>query len=304
MMTHQVRVMGVPLDLGAGRRGVDMGPSALRIARLNTRIRDLDFDLSDVGDVPVTIQETHDAGDHNARYLNQIVAVCQALSDQVSLTMNEGFFPLVLGGDHSVAIGTIAGASRYYHNRGERLGVIWVDAHSDMNTPDTTPSGNIHGMPLAVSLGCGISALTGIGGFTPKIHPEDTVLIGIRSIDESEKDLIHENGITVFTMRDIDERGMSEVIHEAIDIATCKSNGLHVSFDVDALDPSLAPGVGTPVSGGLTYREAHLLMEHIADSGMLTSLEVVEINPIIDTGNTTAEVAVGLLLSALGKRIL
>jgi arginase len=304
MMTHQVRVMGVPLDLGAGRRGVDMGPSALRIARLNTRIRDLDFDLSDVGDVPVTIQETHDAGDHNARYLNQIVAVCQALSDQVSLTMNEGFFPLVLGGDHSVAIGTIAGASRYYHNRGERLGVIWVDAHSDMNTPDTTPSGNIHGMPLAVSLGCGISALTGIGGFTPKIHPEDTVLIGIRSIDESEKDLIHENGVTVFTMRDIDERGMSEVIHEAIDIATCKSNGLHVSFDVDALDPSLAPGVGTPVSGGLTYREAHLLMEHIADSGMLTSLEVVEINPIIDTGNTTAEVAVGLLLSALGKRIL
>lgn len=303
-MTHQVRVMGVPLDLGAGRRGVDMGPSALRIARLNTRIRDLDFDLSDVGDVPVTIQETHDAGDHNARYLNQIVAVCQALSDQVSLTMNEGFFPLVLGGDHSVAIGTIAGASRYYHNRGERLGVIWVDAHSDMNTPDTTPSGNIHGMPLAVSLGCGISALTGIGGFTPKIHPEDTVLIGIRSIDESEKDLIHENGVTVFTMRDIDERGMSEVIHEAIDIATCKSNGLHVSFDVDALDPSLAPGVGTPVSGGLTYREAHLLMEHIADSGMLTSLEVVEINPIIDTGNTTAEVAVGLLLSALGKRIL
>lgn len=303
-MTYQVRVMGVPLDLGAGRRGVDMGPSALRIARLNTRIRDLDFDLSDVGDVPVTIQETHDAGDHNARYLNQIVAVCQALSDQVSLTMNEGFFPLVLGGDHSVAIGTIAGASRYYHNRGERLGVIWVDAHSDMNTPDTTPSGNIHGMPLAVSLGCGISALTGIGGFTPKIHPEDTVLIGIRSIDESEKDLIHENGITVFTMRDIDERGMSEVIHEAIDIATCKSNGLHVSFDVDALDPSLAPGVGTPVSGGLTYREAHLLMEHIADSGMLTSLEVVEINPIIDTGNTTAEVAVGLLLSALGKRIL
>lgn len=303
-MTHQVRVMGVPLDLGAGRRGVDMGPSALRIARLNTRIRDLDFDLSDVGDVPVTIQETHDAGDHNARYLNQIVAVCQALSDQVSLTMNEGFFPLVLGGDHSVAIGTIAGASRYYHNRGERLGVIWVDAHSDMNTPDTTPSGNIHGMPLAVSLGCGISALTGIGGFTPKIHPEDTVLIGIRSIDESEKDLIHENGVTVFTMRDIDERGMSEVIHEAIDIATRKSNGLHVSFDVDALDPSLAPGVGTPVSGGLTYREAHLLMEHIADSGMLTSLEVVEINPIIDTGNTTAEVAVGLLLSALGKRIL
>jgi len=303
-MTYQVRVMGVPLDLGAGRRGVDMGPSALRIARLNTRIRDLDFDLSDVGDVPVTIQETHDAGDHNARYLNQIVAVCQALSDQVSLTMNEGFFPLVLGGDHSVAIGTIAGASRYYHHRGERLGVIWVDAHSDMNTPDTTPSGNIHGMPLAVSLGFGVSALTGIGDFTPKIHPEDTVLIGIRSIDESEKDLIHENGITVFTMRDIDERGMSEVIHEAIDIATCKSNGLHVSFDVDALDPSLAPGVGTPVSGGLTYREAHLLMEHIADSGMLTSLEVVEINPIIDTGNTTAEVAVGLLLSALGKRIL
>ena len=303
-MMHQVRVMGVPLDLGAGRRGVDMGPSALRIARLNTRISDLNFNLSDVGDVPVTIQETHDAGNHNARYLNQIVAVCQALSDQVSLTMNEGFFPLVLGGDHSVAIGTIAGASRYYHNRGERLGVIWVDAHSDMNTPDTTPSGNIHGMPLAVSLGCGISALTGIGGFTPKIHPEDTVLIGIRSIDESEKDLIHENGITVFTMRDIDERGMSEVIHEAIDIATCKSNGLHVSFDVDALDPSLAPGVGTPVSGGLTYREAHLLMEHVADSGMLTSLEVVEINPIIDTGNTTAEVAVELLLSALGKRIL
>lgn len=303
-MTDHIRVVGVPLDLGAGRRGVDMGPSALRIARLNTRIRDLNYDLSDIGNVPVTIQETHDEGDPHARYLNQIVEVCQALSDQVSLIMNEGYFPLVLGGDHSVAIGTIAGVSRYYHDRGERLGVIWVDAHSDMNMPETTPSGNIHGMPLAVSFGCGASMLTDIGGFTPKILPEDTVLIGIRSIDESEKDLVRETGITVFTMRDIDERGMSEVIHEAIHIATRKSNGLHVSFDVDALDPSLAPGVGTPISGGLTYREAHLLMEHISDSGMLTSLEVVEINPIIDTGNTTAEVAVELLLSALGKRIL
>jgi arginase len=304
MMTNHIRVVGVPLDLGAGRRGVDMGPSSLRIARLNTRIRDLNYDLSDLGNVHVTIQETHDQGDPNARNLNQILEVCQALSDQVSSIMDEGFFPLVLGGDHSVAIGTIAGVSRYYHHRGERLGMIWVDAHSDMNMPETTPSGNIHGMPLAVSLGYGATALTKIGGFSPKILPEDTVLIGIRSIDDSEKDLVRETGITVFTMRDIDERGMSDVIHEAIQIATKKSDGMHVSFDVDALDPSLAPGVGTPVSGGLTYREAHLLMEHVADSGILTSLEVVEINPIIDTGNTTAEVTVELLLSALGKRIL
>lgn len=303
-MTRQLRLVGAPLDLGAGRRGVDMGSSALRIARLNARISALGYDLLDTGDIPVTIQETHDAGDARARYLSQIVTVCQTLSERVDGILREGAFPLVLGGDHSVAIGTIAGAARYYHERGERMGVIWVDAHSDMNTPATTPSGNIHGMPLAVSLGSGASELTGIGGFSPKIKPEDAVMIGIRSIDDTEKELVRETGITVFTMRDIDERGMSDVIHEAIHIATRNAAGLHVSFDVDALDPSLAPGVGTPVSGGLTYREAHLLMEHIADSGMLTSLEAVEINPIIDTGNTTAEVAVGLLLSALGKRIL
>jgi arginase len=281
-----------------------MGPSALRIARLNRRIADLGYDLVDSGDIPVAIQETQDEGDRKARYLNQIVEVCQTLGDRVAQLMAEGCFPLVLGGDHSVAIGTIAGVSRYYHGRGERMGVLWVDAHTDMNTPKTTPSGNIHGMPLAVSLGYGLPALTAIGGVSPKIRPENTVLIGVRSVDETEKQRVRDAGVTVFTMRDIDERGMGQIIHEALDIVTRKTSGLHLSFDVDALDPGLAPGVGTPISGGLTYREAHLMMENIADTGTLTSMEVVEINPIIDTANTTAEVAVGLLLSALGKRIL
>lgn len=300
----RIRVIGVPLDFGAGRRGVDMGPSALRIARLHRRILDLEYELVDTGDIAVTIQEVHDMGDHRARYLSQIVEVCHTLCDRVSGVMEEGGFPLVLGGDHSVAIGAIAGVSSHYHRRGERLGVIWVDAHTDMNTPETSPGGNIHGMPLAVSLGFGAPELTGIGGFQPKIKPEDAVIIGARSIDPLEKALVRESGVKVFTMRDIDEQGLSTVVQEAIHIATRNTTGLHVSFDVDALDPSLAPGVGTPVAGGLTYREAHLLMESIADSGQLTALDVVEINPIIDRGNATAEVAAGLLQSALGKRIL
>lgn len=299
-----VTIIGAPLDLGASRRGVDMGPSALRIAQLNRRIRSVGYVVEDTGDVPVAIQETHDQGDRKARYLDEILTVCQTISDRVASLMERNCFPLVLGGDHSVAMGTMAGAARHYHQRGERLGVIWVDAHTDMNTPDTTPSGNIHGMPLAVSLGFGAKPLALLGGYSPKVQPQDTVLIGVRSIDEAEKRRVRDTGVTVFTMRDIDELGMSHVISEALRIALANTAGLHVSFDVDALDPSLAPGVGTPVPGGLTYREAHLLMENIADSGRLTSLEVVEINPIIDTGNTTAEVAVGLLLSALGMRIL
>lgn len=299
-----IYMLGVPLDLGAGRRGVDMGPSALRIARLNRRIAELGYVVDDGGDMPAAIPETQAAGDLRARYLNQIVEVCEALSDHVKQSMEDGRFPLILGGDHSVAMGTIAGASRYYRQRGERMGLMWVDAHTDMNTPETTPSGNVHGMPLAVSLGYGAPELTHLGGYVPKIQAEDTVLIGVRSIDEAEKQRVRDTGVSVFTMRDIDEQGMSAIIHEALHIVMRKTAGFHVSFDVDALDPGLAPGVGTPVSGGLTYREAHLLMEHIADSGRLTSLEAVEINPIIDTANTTAEVAVGLLLSALGKTIL
>ena len=301
---HQIQVIGAPQDLGAGRRGVDMGPSALRIARLNSRIVALGRAQRDVGDIPVSIPETHDAGDKTARYLPQIVDVCRMICDRVEKAMSEECMPLVLGGDHSVAIGTIAGAASHFDRRGERTGVIWVDAHTDMNTPETTPSGNIHGMPLAVSLGFGSPELTDIGVPGQKIYPENTVLIGIRSIDDTEKALVRESGITVFTMRDIDERGMWAVIQEAIHIATRNTTGLHLSFDVDSLDPKLAPGVGTPVSGGLTYREAHLLMESIADSGNLTSLEVVEINPMIDASNTSAEVAVELLMSVLGKQIL
>lgn len=299
-----IRMLGVPLDLGAGRRGVDMGPSALRIARLNRRIAELGYTVEEGGDMSAAIPEMQDAGDLRARYLAQIVEVCERLGDHVRQTLDAGWFPLVLGGDHSVAIGTIAGASRYYRQRGERMGLIWVDAHTDMNTPQTTPSGNIHGMPLAVSLGHGVDGLTQLGGYAPKVQPEDTVLIGVRSIDDAEKEQVRKTGVTVFTMRDIDEQGMSAVVHEALHIAMRKTAGFHVSFDVDALDPGLTPGVGTPISGGLTYREAHLLMEYIADSGRLTSLEVVEINPIVDTGNTTAEVAAGLVLSALGKTIL
>lgn len=300
----QIRVIGVPLDLGAGRRGVDMGPSAMRIARLNQRLVELGHDPVDTGDIAVAIQETHPEGDQRARYLPQIVDVCSALSQRVDHIMEDGAFPLVLGGDHSVAIGTIAGVATHFHRCGERTGVIWVDAHSDMNTPETSPSGNIHGMPLAVTLGYGAPELVTINGIYPKIRAQDAVLIGVRSIDPTEKRLVIESGMTIFTMRDVDERGMRSVIQEAIHLVTRDTNGLHVSFDMDSLDPSIAPGVGTPVNGGLTYREAHLLMECVSDSGKLTSLEVVEINPIIDIGNVTAEVAVGLLLSALGKKIL
>ncbi|MBT5876478.1 MAG: arginase [Candidatus Latescibacteria bacterium] len=299
-----IRVIGAPQDLGAGRRGVDMGPSALRIARINSQLLELGRSQYDAGNIVVSIQETQGSGNENARYLHQIADLCTRLSADVTRSLSEGEMPLILGGDHSVAIGTIAGAASHFQKHGERMGLIWVDAHADMNTPETTPSGNIHGMPLAVSLGSGPSMLTDIGTVNPKIHPEDTVLIGIRSVDDTERDLVRQSGVTVFTMRDIDERGMWPVIQEAIHIATRKTTGTHLSFDVDALDPHLAPGVGTPVSGGLSYREAHLLMESIADSGSLCSLEVVEINPIIDTGNTTAELAVELVMSALGKRIL
>ena len=299
-----VRVIGAPQDLGAGRRGVDMGPSAMRIARINSKVTALGKHQRDMGDVAVSIPEAQDSGDTTCRYLPQIADLCQHLCEAVKSAMDDGDLPLVLGGDHSVAIGSVAGASSHFHQHGERMGVIWVDAHTDMNTPATTPSGNIHGMPLAVSLGHGAPSLTSIGFDGPKIMPEDTVLIGIRSIDDSEAALVRDSGVTLYTMRDIDERGMWTIIQEAIHVSTRKTGGCHLSFDVDALDPKLAPGVGTPVSGGLSSREAHLLMESIADSGSLASLEVVEINPIIDSGNTTADVAVELVLSALGKRIL
>lgn len=297
-------LIGVPMDLGADRRGVDMGPSAIRCAGILERIRNLGYVAHDLGDVPVQLPESRVVKGSSAKYLEEIAEACDLLRTEVKASMEGGGVPVVVGGDHSIAMGTVAGVSEYHRAKGEKIGLLWVDAHADMNTPDTSPSGNIHGMPLAVCLGLGASELTDLGGFHPKVARENTVLIGIRNLDKHEKQIVRDSGIHAYTMRDIDEHGMATVIHEALGYLTQGTAGFHVSFDLDGLDPSVAPGVGTPVRGGLRYREAHLLMELVADCGKLLSLEVTEVNPILDHRNDTAEVAVGLILSGLGKTIL
>ena len=304
MQASHIAIIGVPLDLGAGRRGVDMGPSAVRVANLNGRLRKLGCEVEDLGNVPVVQPESHPEGHPKAKYLPQITETCAHLADLVRKVLAAGKLPLVLGGDHSLAIGTIAGASKHYRDRGEKLGLVWIDAHTDMNTPETSPSGNVHGMPLASSVGLGPDELTGICGFAPKIDPANTAVIGIRSVDDKERDNVQRSGVHAFTMRDIDERGMRSVIEESIRIAGSGTAGIHVSLDMDAVDPREAPGVGTPVRGGITYREAHLAMETLGDTGRITSLEVVEVNPVIDEANRTAILAVELVMSAMGKRIL
>ena len=303
--TRKIRVLGVPLDMGASRRGVDMGPSAMRVAGLEARLEALGHHVVDGGNIRVEIAETQGYGDRKARYLKEIAETCTRTAEAVVETLEEGLTPLVLGGDHSIAAGSISGASEFYRRRNQKLGVLWIDAHSDINTPETSPSGNVHGMPLAALLGLGPEPLTHIFGYAPKIAPENTILIGVRDIDATERENIRRAGLTeVYTMRDIDERGMRAVMEDALRAASRDTAGFHVSLDMDWIDPEDAPGVGTPVRGGATYREAHLAMEIIADHGGMVSFEMVEVNPVIDEHNRTADLAVELACSAFGKKIL
>ena len=307
--TRRIRVLGVPLDLGASRRGVDMGPSAVRVAGLEARLESLGHEVIDGGNIRVEIAETQNFGDTNARFLKEIADTCTRTAEAVVETLEHGMTPLVLGGDHSLAAGTISGVSHYYRRHAQKIGVLWIDAHSDINTPATSPSGNIHGMPLAALLGLGadsgLKPLSEIFGYAPKISAENTVILGVRDIDTAERENIRAAGIAeVYTMRDIDERGMRAVMEDALNIVSRGTAGYHVSLDMDWIDPEDAPGVGTPVRGGATYREAHLAMEILADHGHLLSFEIVEVNPVIDVHNSTADLAVELACSAFGKKIL
>jgi arginase len=302
---RSVAVIGAPLDLGAGRRGVDMGPSAVRVAGLGKRLSALGYDVADLGNVPVAQAESvGDAGPGDAKYLHQIAATCERLGELVASALADGKMPLVLGGDHSIAVGTVAGISRFFRESNRRIGMLWIDAHADMNTPQSSPSGNVHGMPLACIAGVGPAELVRMFGFSPKINPANIALLGVRDVDPLEVETVRSAGVRAFTMREIDERGMRAVIGEAIAIATDGTAGFHLSLDMDFVDPQYAPGVGTPVRGGATYREAHLAMEVICDSGKMISMEVVEVNPVIDEVNRTADLAVELILSAMGKKIL
>ena len=299
-----IQLIGVPLDLGQSRRGVDMGPSAVRVAGLEARLEVLGHVVEDSGNVAVAMAELKKEGDPHAKYLKEITATCTKSAELVVKALEAGKIPLVLGGDHSVAAGTVSGVAEFYRRDNKKIGLIWLDAHSDINTPETSPSGNVHGMPLAALMGLGPAELGNIYNFFPKVKPENCVLFGVRDIDATERENIRRAGIEVFTMRDIDERGMRAVMEEALRMAGRGTTGYHVSLDMDWIDPEDAPGVGTPVRGGATYREAHLAMEIIADHGRMLSLEIVEVNPVLDEQNRTADLAVELALSAFGKKIL
>lgn len=299
-----VRILGVPMAYGASMAGVDMGPAALRVARLLERIAELGYEVRDAGDLRVERPKSRPKPDDKLKYLGEISSACEQLATDVHQTLAAGELPIILGGDHSIAIGSIAGVASFCRERNETIGLIWFDAHADMNTPETTPSGNIHGMPLSALLGYGAPALTNVAGFAPKLDPKLCAHVGARDIDRGERELIRKLGIRFFSMREIDERGMSACMDEAIAIASRASAGYAVTFDVDALDPGDAPGSGTLVRGGLTYRESHLAMEKIAEAGGMRSLEVVEINTALDVNNRTAELGVEMILSALGKTIL
>jgi arginase len=300
----RICIIGAPLDMGSDRRGVDMGPSALRVANLNEKLAALGFEVEDRGNVLVEQAESAPPGPADAKYLPQIADTCERLGRMVENAMDDGKIPLVLGGDHSIAVGTLSGIARHFQKTGRKAGIIWVDAHTDMNTPHTSPSGNIHGMPLACLMGMGPVELVNLFGFAPKVDAKNVVLVGIRDVDRQEGKLVRDSGATCFTMREIDERGMRAVMSAALEIANRGTDGFHLSLDLDAVDPNYAPGVGTPVSGGMTYREAHLAMEMAADDGRMIAMEVVEVNPVIDEVNRTANLAVELILSAMGKKII
>jgi arginase len=303
-MAEKIRIIGVPMDLGASRRGVDMGPSALRVAGLQARLKQLGRQVEDIGNVRVRQPEEQPYGEKNAKYLDEISEACRDLADAVRKTLDDDMVPLILGGDHSIAVGTTAGATAHFKKESKRIGLIWLDAHGDMNTPESSPSGNVHGMPLASIMGYGPQELTELAGVKPMVEPRNVVLVGIRDLDSKERRLVKDSGVHILTMRDIDERGMREVMALALRFAGDDTAGIAVSLDMDFVDPSDAPGVGTPVRGGVTYREAHLALEMIADSRSMVSFEIVEVNPVIDVGNNTAVLGVELALSGLGKKIL
>jgi arginase len=304
MSLSKISIIGVPMDLGADRRGVDMGPSALRYSGLNERLTELGCDVQDCGDIDVTIPETQHFGDPQAKYLTEISDACGRLAQLVLVSFEAGRTPLVLGGDHSIAVGTVSGMSEAFRRRKQKLGLIWFDAHADMNTPEISPSGNVHGMPMAAILGYGPAELTRIYDFSPKLIPENVVMIGIREVDKEERELVKRSGVRVFTMKEIDRRGIGNVMEEALSIVTANTDGFSVTLDADFLDPFDTPGVATPVRGGADYREAHLAMEMVADTGKMVSFEITEINPILDVHNKTANVGMELVLSAFGKQIL
>ncbi|MEM7084174.1 MAG: arginase [Pseudomonadota bacterium] len=303
-MRKPIQIIGVPLDLGASRRGTDAGPSAVRIAGLGQSLRQLGYDVLVEEDIPVPAMETRAPENTSARFKHEILAVCTTLAATVKDTLDTGKTPLVIGGDHSIAMGTVSGVSAHFADAGDDIGLIWFDAHGDMNIPASSPSGNVHGMPLAHLLGRGDKDLSTILDRHPAIKPENVVLIGIRDIDDGERAIIRDSGITTFTMRDIDDLGMREVCARSIEVVTSGTAGFHVSFDVDGCDPSVIPGSGTLVPGGVSFREAHQLLEYCAESGRMTSLEVVELNPFLDQANVSAERAVMLIQSAFGRSIL
>jgi arginase len=300
-----VHIIGVPLDLGGGRRGVDMGPSAFRIAGLGEQLATLGYAVVDKGDLPAPIPETQELRDEHKKYIRDIAKVCQKLYQTALGSFDEGAMPVVLGGDHSLGAGSVAAAAEWGRKSKQLpIGLLWVDAHGDMNTPATSLSGNVHGMPLAALLGAEPAELSKIGTFSPKVLPAHTVLVGIRNLDDREKVAVRDSGVHVFTMKDIDRQGIASIVEQAVNLAGSGTAGIHVSFDMDVCDPLIAPGVGTPVKGGLDYREAHMVMEIVADSGLLTSLDLVEVNPTLDVRNATAQLGTELALSALGMKIL
>jgi arginase len=300
----KISIIGVPMDLGADRRGVDMGPSALRYADLNEHLRELEYDVEDLGDLDVIIPEERHYGNPQAKYLKEIADTCTQLANITLDVYERGRTPLVLGGDHSIAVGTMSGMAEAFRRRNMNLGLLWFDAHADMNTPETSPSGNVHGMPMASILGYGTPELTNIFGFSPKLPRDRVVMIGLRDVDKQERELVKKSGIRVFTMKEIDRRGIGSVMDEALGIVTRGTDGFSVTLDADFLDPQDSPGVATPVRGGASYREAHLAMEMIADTKRMASFEITEINPILDIHNNTAHFGMELILSAFGKQIL
>jgi arginase len=299
MTDRRLAIIGAALDLGAGRRGVDMGPSAIRYAGIDARLAALGLSISDWGNVEVAVAEAAEEGDPKARFLSEIKEACERIARRVAHASREGRVPVVLGGDHSVAIGTLGGLASL-HGAG---GALWLDAHGDLNTPATSPSGNVHGMPLAAALGLAREAFASEAWPLPALDPEHVALLGIRSLDGGERELVKELGIAVYTMTDIDRRGAEPVVREALERVS-GAPFVHVSLDMDVVDPETAPGVGTPVRGGLSYREAHLAMELVAEWGEFASFEVVEVNPVLDRENATGLLAVELAASAFGERIL